>query len=136
LLVLSLLAYGCPVQAIVFAFGCDERPVRRRLARAGTHCRQVHHHLVADQPRLLGQVQADEFRVQLQKRLVVWMALAIQVHTRLWWGGAVSPTRDKRLLAGLAALVKAQARFGPLLLVTDGLASYVSAWQNAFRTPV
>lgn len=136
LLVLALLAYGCPIPAIVFAFGLDERTVRRWLSKAGAHCQQMHQHRVSDQPHALGQVQADELRVRLQKRLVVWMALAIQVNTRLWLGGALSPTRDNRLLARLVGQVKAQALFGPLLLVTDGLTSYVRAWQRAFRSPV
>ncbi len=136
LLVLALLAYGCPPQAIVRAFGCDERTVARWQKKAGKHCQTVQERLVQDQPRDLGAVQADELRIKLQKRLVVWMALAIQVHTRLWLGGGVSVQRDKALLVHLVAKVKAGALYGPLLLVTDGLASYVSAWQKAFRTPV
>ena len=45
-LVLSLLACGCPVQAIVAAFGLDERTAARRQARAGAQGRRVHEHLV------------------------------------------------------------------------------------------
>jgi transposase-like protein len=136
LLVLALLAYGCPLAAIVRAFGFDHRTVARWQKKAGTHCQAVHERLVQDQPRHLGFVQADELRVKLQQRLVVWMALAIQVKTRLWLGGVVSVKRDKALIARLVAKVKACALYGPLLLVTDGLASYVWAWQKAFRTPV
>lgn len=135
-LVLALLSYGCPLQAIVRAFGFDERTVARWQKRAGMHSQKVHEHLVEDQPRDLGSVQADELRVKLQKRLVVWMAMALQVSTRLWLGGVVSVQRDKHLIASLVAKVKACALYGPLLLVTDGLKSYVSAWQNAFRSPV
>jgi hypothetical protein len=130
------LAYGCPIQAIVFAFGLDERTVRRWLHKAGAHCHKLHQHLVVDQPRVLAQVQADELRVRLQKRLVVWMALALQVPTRLWLGGAIQPTRDQRLLAGLATTVKAQALFGPLLLVTDGLASYIKSGETLVVSPI
>src|SRR5579885_311924 len=136
LLVLALLAYGCPPQAIVRAFGLDERTVARWQKKAGAHCQSVHAHLVEDQPRHLGFVQADEIRVKFQTRLVVWMALAIQVSTRLWLGGAISVQRDKHLIVRLVAKVRACALYGPLLLVTDGLASYASAWQKAFRTPV
>ena len=136
LLVLALLAYGCPLQAIVRAFGFDERTVARWQKKAGAHCQVVQERLVQDQPRHLGFVQADELRVKLQKRLVVWMAMALQVKTRLWLGGVVSVSRDKALIARLVAKVKTCALYGPLLLVTDGLASYVSAWQKAFRTPV
>jgi transposase-like protein len=135
-LVLALLAYGCPLQAIVRAFDIDERTVARWQKKAGVHCQSVHERLVENQPRPLDFVQADEIRVKLQKRLVVWMAMALQVSTRLWLGGEVSVSRDKRLIARLVAKVKTCALYAPLLLVTDGLASYVSAWQKAFRTPV
>ncbi len=73
--VVTLLAYGCPVQAIVVAFGLDERTVTDWHARAGRHCQQVQTRLV-EQPRDLGQVQADELWVKLQG-LKVWMALAL-----------------------------------------------------------
>ena len=136
LIVLSLLAYGCPLQAIVRAFGFDERTVARWQKKAGAHCEALHEHLVLDQPRDLGLVQADEIRVKLQKGLVVWMAMAMQVSTRLWLGGVVSVRRDTALIRALVKKVKACALYGPLLLVTDGLKSYVSAWQQAFRTPV
>ena len=49
-IVVTLLAYGCPVQAIVMAFGLDERTVLKWQKRAGDHCRRVHEHLV-EQPR-------------------------------------------------------------------------------------
>ena len=45
-LVLTLLSHGCPTQAIVAAFGLDERTVGRWLACAGQHCQRVHEHLV------------------------------------------------------------------------------------------
>lgn len=38
----TLLAYGCPVQAVVAAFGLDERTVRAWLVRAGEHWQSVH----------------------------------------------------------------------------------------------
>ena len=44
--VVTLLAHGCPVQAIVAAFGWDERTVARYQAEAGAHCRRVHEHVV------------------------------------------------------------------------------------------
>jgi hypothetical protein len=49
--VIVLLAYGCPIQAIVKAFLLDERTVRDWQKRAGQHCQQVHEHLVASEPR-------------------------------------------------------------------------------------
>src|SRR2546421_917715 len=44
--VVTLLCHGCPVQAIVAAFGLDERTVAAWQQRAGTHCQRVHEHLV------------------------------------------------------------------------------------------
>ena len=36
--VLTLLCHGCPLQAIVAAFGLDERTVAAWQAKAGAHC--------------------------------------------------------------------------------------------------
>jgi transposase-like protein len=80
-LVVTLLAHGCPLQAIVVAFGYDERTVACWLARAGGQGRAVQEHLV-EPPRDLGQVQADAIRVKKQGG-IVWRALALMVSTRL-----------------------------------------------------
>lgn len=61
----TLLAPGCPLQAIVAAFGFDERTVADWHARGGAQGRKVHEQLVA-QPRDLGQVKADELWAKLQ----------------------------------------------------------------------
>src|SRR5215210_3055696 len=45
-LVLTLLVHGCPRQAIVAAFGVDERTVAQWHKRAGEHAHRVHEHLV------------------------------------------------------------------------------------------
>ena len=45
-IVVTLLTYGCPIQAIVHAFGLDERTVADWRDRAGIHCHQVHQELV------------------------------------------------------------------------------------------
>src|SRR5207253_4626877 len=87
-LVVTLLAHGCPVQAIVAAFGFDERTVAAWWARSGRQGQAVHEHLV-EQPRALGQVQADEIRVTRQGG-IVWMAVAKMVTTRLRLGGALT----------------------------------------------
>src|SRR6476469_4281134 len=39
LIVVTLLAYGCPIQAIVQAFELDERTVASWRNRAGKHCK-------------------------------------------------------------------------------------------------
>ncbi len=94
--VIILLAYGCPTQAIVHAYGVDERTVADWQKRAGKHCQQVHQALV-EQGRVEAQhVQADEIRVKGCKR-IAWMGLAIDVSTRLWMAGVVSVQRDTAL---------------------------------------
>lgn len=133
--VITLLAYGCPVAAIVQAFGLDERTVSKWWQRAGKHCQAVHEHLVRAHPLDLQQVQADEIRVKTQTG-VYWMALAMMVSTRLWLGGVVSAHRDLDLIAALVQQVRQMARCRPLLLAVDGLASYVTAFQQAFRSPL
>ena len=104
--VLTLLAWGCPPQAIVHAFGLDERTVADWQGRAGTHCQKVHESLVARQGLDLQHVQADELRVKIVGS-VVWLASALMVPTRLWLGGVVSAARDKALIVSLMQQVRA-----------------------------
>jgi transposase-like protein len=133
--VLTLLSHGCPVQAVVAAFGLDERTLAAWLARAGGHCQQVHQHLVQQGQGDLQHVQADELWVKLVGQRV-WMALALAVPSRLWLGGQISPQRDLGLITGLVQHVRACARRLDLLVCVDGLASYVTAFRRVFRTPV
>ena len=133
-LVVTLLAHGCPLQAIVVAFGYDERTVACWLARAGGQGQAVQAHLV-EHPRDLGQVQADEIRVKKQGD-IVWMALAMMVRTRLWLAGEVSERRDMALIRRLIERVRLCALPRPLLFCTDGLCSYVRAIRETFRDPV
>ena len=55
-LVVTLLAHGCPLQAVVAAFGFDERTVADWWARSGRQGQAVHESAV-EQPRDLGQVK-------------------------------------------------------------------------------
>ncbi len=64
-IVVTLLAYGCPIQAIVHAFGLDERTVADWRDRAGVHCQKVHKELVEQEQLDLMHVQADEIRVKI-----------------------------------------------------------------------
>ena len=130
----TLLAYGCPIPAIVAAFGLSERTLASWRRRAGEHCKQIHEYLV-QQPRDLGQVQADEIRVKHQGG-IAWLAMALQVSTRLWLGGVVSAHRDGKLITHLIEQVRRCALYRPLLFCVDGLAAYVSAIQKVFRTPI
>ena len=134
-LVLILLANGCPLQAIVTAFELDERTVSGWQHRAGEHCQSVHEALV-EQPRPVSLVQADEVRVRCQRRLVLWMAMALCATSRLWLGGVVSPHRDKSLSRKIAQKVKSCCCFGSVLVVTDGWIAYKEAFVKAFRSPL
>src|SRR6266581_7416718 len=133
-LVVTLLAHGCPVQAIVVAFGLDERTIADWWARSGRQGQGVHEYLV-EQPRDLGQVQADELRVKKQGG-IVWMALAMMVKTRVWLGGEVSEQRDMPLIRRLIERVRRCAAHRPLLVCTDGLGTYIRAIRETFRDPV
>jgi transposase-like protein len=133
--VVTLLAYACPVAAIVQAFELDERTVANWWQRAGQQCRAVHAHVVTAHPLDLQQVQADEIRVRTQSG-VFWMALAIMVSTRLWLGGAISARRDEDLIAALVRQVRQMALCRPLLLAVDGFNAYVTAFRRAFRSPL
>src|SRR5690349_12966989 len=72
IIVVTLLAYGCPLQAIVHAFGLDERTVASWRDRAGAHCQRVHQDIVESGQVDVQHVQADEIRVKGCK-MVAWM---------------------------------------------------------------
>src|SRR5947209_18052319 len=64
-IVVTLLSYGCPIQAIVHAYGLDERTVTDWQKRAGKHCHQVHQAIVAQGKVETHHVQADEIRAKM-----------------------------------------------------------------------
>ena len=99
MLVLTLLAYGCPRPAIVKAFGGEERTSKQWWQRAGEHCEAVHEEIVGQSQLDLEHVQADEIKVKIQGGSV-WMAFAMMVSARLWLGGDVSERRDKEMKTG------------------------------------
>lgn len=132
--VVTVLAHGCPPQAIVVAFGFDERTVMRWMARGGVHGRAVQEHLV-EHPRDLGPVQADEIRVKTQGGSV-WMALAMMIGPRLWRAGEVRAHRDMALLRRLLARVRRCAAHRPLVVCTAGLCSSIRAMRETFRDAV
>jgi transposase-like protein len=107
-LVITLLCHGCPVQAIVAAFGLDERTVADWRDRAGRHARQFHEHRVLRGQVELGHVQADELYVEAVARRL-WMAMAMAVPSRLWLGGAVSQRRDLSLIMAVVGMVRRAA---------------------------
>jgi IS1 family transposase len=135
-IVVTLLTYGCPVQAIVHAFGLDERTVASWRDRAGMHCRQVHQAIVEQGTLDLVQVQADEIRVKGCK-WIAWMGLAMMVSTRLWLGGVVQFSRDRSLADRMFQQVRRCAQaLRPLLVLTDGWSAYPNSIRRAFREKV
>jgi len=135
-IVVTLVAYGCPIQAIVQAFGVDERTVANWRDRAGKHCHQVHQAVVQQGQLDLVQVQADEIRVK-GHTMIAWMGLAIMVSTRLWLGGVVSLMRDRSLADRLLAQVRACCQpVCALLVSTDGWSAYPNSIRRAFRQKV
>src|SRR5438046_9323230 len=63
-IVVILLSYGCPIQAIVSAYGLDERTVAAWQKKAGKHCQHVHQAIVEQGKVITSHVQADEIRAK------------------------------------------------------------------------
>jgi transposase-like protein len=133
--VLTLLCHGCPLQAIVAAFGLEERTGATWRRRAGQHGQQVHQSVVHRGQVDLPHVQADELWVTRVGRRV-WMAMALAVPSRLWLGGVISPPRDVVLITRLRQRVRACACTLAILVGVDGLASDITACRRVFRHPV
>ncbi|GCE15199.1 hypothetical protein KTT_50580 [Tengunoibacter tsumagoiensis] len=135
-IVVTLLAYGCPVQAIVKAFGLDERTIALWRDRAGKQCQQVHEMMMQQADLTLSHVQADEIRVKGRKQ-VIWMALAMLVPTRLWLAGVVQPTRNARLADRLFAQVRQWSKhISAILVCVDGWPAYPHSIERTFRSKI
>ncbi len=135
-LIVTLVCYGCPRQAMVHAFGLDERTVARWQERAGQHCQHIHEDQVMQAQLDLEHVQADEIRVK-GHGMIPWMAMTIMVSTRLWVGGVVSEHHDRKLADQLLEMVKACCLpLCTLLVVTDGWSAYPNSIRRAFREKV
>jgi hypothetical protein len=126
--VLTLVCHGCPIHAMVAAFGLDERTVAAWGTRAGQHGQQRHQHVVQQRHVDLQHVQAYELWVTLVGRRV-WMAMAIAVPSRLWLGGVLSPQRDLPLITTLVQLIRSCA--GSLAVMAVG----VIGWFIVFEHP-
>lgn len=136
LVVLTLLAYGCPLPAIVATFALDERTVADWQFRAGQHARQVHHQIVGQGQVAVGQVQADELYTKTQAG-PLWIATAMSVFSRLWLGGALRWDRDAALIEPVIEQVRAAAQpRQPILFAVDGFKAYVSCILKVFRDPL
>jgi transposase-like protein/IS1 family transposase len=135
-IVVILLAYGCPRQAIVHAYGLDERTVADWQQRAGKHCQQVHQALVEQGKVETHHIQADEIRVK-GRQMVAWMGLALDATSRLWMAGAVSIHRDRELADRLLQQVRACCQgVRALLVCTDGWSAYPHSIVRVFREKV
>jgi transposase-like protein len=133
LCVITLLVHGCPLPAVVAAFGLDERTVADWQQKAGAHCQHVHQHYLETKKLDLQHVQADELYAKRQGGRS-WVAMAMSVPCRLWLGGVVSPVRNMDLIQKLVNMVRLAWRPGTALLIcVDGLVSYVGAFWVAFR---
>jgi len=135
-IVVTLLAYGCPLQAIVHAFGLDERTVANWRDRAGSHCEKVHKDKIEQGKLDMIHVQADEIWVKARGS-IAWMGLAIMVPTRLWIAGVVSQTRDRNLADQLLQQVRrGSKKLCDLFLCTDGWSPYPNSIKRAFREKI
>lgn len=136
LLVLTLLAYGCPIGALVAAFGLDERTIAAWQRKAGQHAKHVQQRLVCQGCIDLGQVQADELYTKTQAG-PVWIASAMTVFSRLWLWGAISWNRDEALITPVIEHCRAAAQPGkPILFAVDGFKAYVTTILKVFRDPL
>ena len=131
--VISLLAYGCPPQAVRRTYGLSDKTVRDWAKRAGVHCQGVHEQTVLQRQWDVQHIQADELKVSTQ-RGVVWIALVLMVSTRLWLGGVVRDSRGKDLIEACLRYAARCALCRPLLLAVDGLNMYLKAAQRVFRS--
>lgn len=135
-IVLSLLAYGCPLHAIVVTFDLDERTVADWQHKAGQHAKTVQETVVCQGQVDIGQVQADELYTKTQAG-PVWIATAMTVFSRLWLWGTVSWERDTALVQPVIEHVRAAAEPNrAILFAVDGFKAYVGCILKVFRDPV
>jgi len=130
--VVTLVGYGCPQAAIVKAFGIDERTVSSWMERTGAYAQVFHHQQIRALD--LQQVQVDEVRLKLQS-LIVWVAMAIAVGSRLWLGAVCQEKRDKHLAQQIMTCVYNWAQQCALLITFDGWNAYPNACRKIFRDP-
>ena len=129
----GLVAWGCPVAAIVAVFGVDERTVADWLHRAGTYAEAFHHQHIQEHD--LQQVQVDEIRLKMQQQ-VVWIAMALSVGSRLWLGAVCQSCRNNRLARLILTCIYNWAKQVPLVIAFDGWSAYLKACLHIFREPI
>jgi hypothetical protein len=132
--VLTSLCHGCPLQAIVAAFGLDERTVADWRERAGRHGRHFHEQHVLSGQVESGHVPADAMDVKAVAGRVR-MAMAMAVPARLRLGGVIRPRRDLASIMAVVRMARSAARSSAIPACVDGLASDVTAFTRVFRGP-
>jgi len=133
-LVLTLLAYGCPIPAIVVAFGIDERTVKSWHDKGGQQGKRIQDEVVCNGQVELGQVQQDELCINAQG-FKVWMTTAMTIFSRLFIWGEVSTNRDKSLIeCGVQQVHVAARGLQPIVFAVDGLVAYPKAILKSFHT--
>src|SRR6185369_2278633 len=130
--VVTLVAYGCPIPAIVAAFERDERTIGEWLQRAGDHAELFHHQQM--RPLDLQQVQVDEVWLRMQQQ-VMWVAMAVAVGSRLWLGAVCRPKRDKKLAEQILTCVYNWAKPVALVIAFDGWNVYFDLCLKIFSEP-
>jgi transposase-like protein len=135
-LVVALLAHGCPVSALVVAFGLSERTVADWQFKAGQHARQIQQHVVCQGQVDVSQVQADELYTKTPAG-PVWIAMAMTVFSRLWLWDTMSWQRDEALITPVNEQVRAAAQPAQAILwAVDGFKDDVRAILKVFRDPL
>ena len=129
---IGIVAWGCPVAAIVAVFGTDERTVADWLHRAGMYAETFHHQHVQEID--LQQVQVDEIRLKMQRQ-VLWIAMALSVGSRFWLGAVCQVRRDKHLARHIMTCIYNWAKQVPLVIAFDGWSAYPTAAAFIFREP-
>ena len=134
---MTLLAHGCPVQAIVLqpssSMSAPSPALAKRIrsaVQAGTRAPY--------RGRAGGAFAGPGRRAPHQggRGAVYWLASALEVKSRLWLGGSISEHRDRELIRTLLIRVRACGPIEHILLVTDGLASYASQALHVFGKPL
>lgn len=142
-LIVTLIAYGCPIAAIEAAFGFERRTIRKWIRKTGTHVKNVHQEIVL-QPQVLQHVQVDELFARTQQGATrkssrhrwCYLFSAISTTTRLWLGAVVSDKRDRAAARTMAQMIHSACFQNPLLVVTDGFRGYQQAFMKTFRTTI
>jgi len=132
MLVRTLLLHGCPIPAVVAAFGLDERTVRAWLHKAGAHAALRHDQMgggVEARP-----VQADAMRGRVRGG-AVWAAIALDVGSRLWLATALARRRAGLLVHLLRRRTRAALAGRAFLLAVDGVARYIGGARSLVRVP-